>query len=109
EAASGHLDAMVSIARGTVISLDEIVWAVNPRYDTLFSLIEYLGKFAVEFLSSAGLACEIDIPADLPARSLSSAVRHHLFIVVKETFNNVVKHAGARSVRLRIEVAGSGL
>ncbi|MBW8781369.1 MAG: hypothetical protein JF599_05735 [Verrucomicrobia bacterium] len=104
-AVAGHIDGIVSIARGTVSSLDEIVWAINPRYDTLFALIEYLGKFAVEFLSSAGIACEVDVSSDLPVRPLSSIVRHHLFTVVKETLNNVVKHAGARAVKLKIEVA----
>ena len=104
EAASGHIDKMVSIARGTVVSLDEIVWAVNPRYDTLFALIEYIGKYAFGFLSSAGIACEIDIPSDPPIRTLGSSVRHDLFMAVKESLNNVVKHAGARSVKLKIEV-----
>ncbi|MEZ0215677.1 MAG: two-component regulator propeller domain-containing protein [Rariglobus sp.] len=104
-AIAGHIDGIVSIARGTVSSLDEIVWAINPRYDTLFALVEYLGKFAVEFLASAGIACEIDSPADMPARPLGSSVRHDLFVVVKETLNNVVKHAGARAVKLKIEVA----
>lgn len=108
-AVPGHIDEMVSIARGTVSSLDEIVWAVNPRYDTLFALIEYLGKFAVGFLSSAGIACEVDIPSDLPARFLGSSVRHDFFIVVKETLNNVVKHAGARSVTLKVEVTAGVL
>ena len=104
-AVAGHIDGIVSIARGTVSSLDEIVWAINPRYDTLFALTEYLGKFAIEFLSSAGIACEVDSPSDLPARPLGSSMRHHLFVVVKETLNNVVKHAGARAVKLKIEVA----
>ena len=107
--APGHINEMVSIARGTVSALDEIVWAVNPRYDTLFALLEYLGKFAVGFLSSAGIACEVDIPSDLPERSLSSSVRHDLFIVVKETLNNIAKHAGVCSVRLRVELAGGAL
>jgi signal transduction histidine kinase len=100
----GHVDEIATIARDTVESLDEIVWAVNPRYDTLASLLEYLGKFAVSFLSSSGIAVKVEIPHHLPARSLPSNVRHHLFLAVKEALNNVVKHAGATTVYLKVEL-----
>ena len=29
------------------------MWAVNTRYDNLAALVDYLGMFAVNFLSSA--------------------------------------------------------
>ena len=37
------------------LAMDEIVWAVNPKHDTLDSLANYLGKFAQDFLESAGV------------------------------------------------------
>jgi signal transduction histidine kinase len=100
EAARGHLEEISTIARRTVDSLDEIVWAVNPRYDTLAALIEYLGMYAASFLASVKIACETDVPQDLPPRPLSANVRYHLFLAVKEALNNAAKHSGARTVRL---------
>ena len=38
----------------------------------------------------------------VPARELSTDVRHNLFLVVKEALNNIVKHARARELRLQI-------
>ena len=117
EAAQGHLEEIASIARRTVDSLDEIVWAVNPRYDTLAALIEYLGMQAASFLASARIACETELPKDLPPRPLSANVRYHLFLAVKEALNNAARHSGARLVRLlvawdgrrlRVEVADDG-
>ncbi len=102
EAVPGHSRDITALAMNTAESLDEIVWAVNPHYDTLAALIDYLGMFAVDFLSKAKIACEVDLPADLPAHPLSSNVRHHLFLAVKESLNNVVKHSGARTVHLRV-------
>ena len=32
--------------------MDEIVWAVNPRHDTLESLATYLEKFAQDWLAT---------------------------------------------------------
>ncbi len=109
EAASGHLNEISSIVRQTVDSLDEIVWAVNPSNDTLASLTEYIGKFAVRFLAASGVAGELDLPENLPAHPLAADVRHHLFLAVKEALNNVAKHSGARTATLAVTTDGEKL
>jgi signal transduction histidine kinase/ligand-binding sensor domain-containing protein len=109
EAARARLVEISAIAGRTVKSLDEIVWAVNPLYDTLAALIEYLGMFAATFLASAKIACETDLPRDLPSYPLSASVRYHLFLAVKEALHNAVKHADARLVRLQAELDGDRL
>ena len=102
EAVPAHSREITSLTRGMADSLAEIVWAVNPRHDNLAALVEYLAAFAGDFMASAKIGCEIDLPAGLPPRTVSSGVRHHLVLIVKEALNNVVKHSGARQVRLTI-------
>jgi signal transduction histidine kinase len=99
----------LTATRRIIKSLDEIVWAVNPRNDSLPHLIEYLGQFAVEFLSRANIRCRVDLPAGPPEWDLSPEARHSLFLVVKETLNNIVCHARANEVWLRIKVIDSFL
>lgn len=96
-------------AREGMQSLDETVWAINPRNDTLADLIDYIGQFALELLQSAGIRCYIDLPDHPPARTISSDVRHNLFLAVKEALNNIVRHANASEVRLRVAVDGDAL
>jgi signal transduction histidine kinase/ligand-binding sensor domain-containing protein len=109
EETPGFLGEIASIARQTVDSLDEIVWAVNPRYDTLAGAVEYIGKFAVRFVSGAGVACEVDLPEELPSLALTSDVRHHLLLVVKEALNNAVKHSRAGQILVSASLEGSVL
>jgi signal transduction histidine kinase/ligand-binding sensor domain-containing protein len=104
EEMSSHIEDIGGIARHAVTALDEIVWAINPRNDTLSALFEYLGQYAIDFLSAAGIACELEIPAELPAHPLAAQTRHHLFLAVKEALNNIVKHAGATAVHLKVEL-----
>jgi signal transduction histidine kinase len=85
-------------------SLDEIVWAVNPHNDTLPHLINYLGQFAIEFLSSAAIRCRVDLPENPPNRPVSPEMRHNLFLMVKEALNNIVRHARATEVWFRLRV-----
>jgi signal transduction histidine kinase/streptogramin lyase len=82
-------------ARQMVVGLDEIVWAVNPRNDSLAELINYFAHFAGEFFRAGGIRCRLDMPDQLPARPLSSEIRHHLFLAFKESINNLARHSGA--------------
>jgi len=90
-------------------SLDETIWAINPRNDTLPNLISYLGQHAVEFLRAGGIQCQVDLPDHPPEHPVNSDVRHHLFLVVKEALTNVVRHSGARTVNLRVTIEGAVL
>ena len=79
--------------------MDEIVWAVNPRQDSLDGLVTYSCQFAQEYLTMAGIQCRLDVPDRLPVVTLTADIRHNLFLAVKEALNNVVKHArGAGSM-----------
>jgi signal transduction histidine kinase/ligand-binding sensor domain-containing protein len=101
-----HLKKLSAAAQQVINSLDETVWAVNPRNNTLAHLINYVGRFAIEFLKTAEIHCVVDLPEHPPNRDIPAAVRHNLFLAVKEALNNVVRHANAGTVKLRITVTG---
>jgi len=100
----GSLVAIGTMARDMTRAMDEIVWAVNPRNDTLESIVHYLSDYAEDFLLPAGLRLRLDIPLQLPAWSLPSVVRHNLFLAFKEVLNNIVKHARAREVHVGLKI-----
>ena len=109
EQAHGHIDLIFRTARSVTRSLDEIVWAVNPRNDSLDRFAAHLCTFAPEFLRAAGIRCRLDVPMDLPGTPLPANVRHHLYLAFKEALHNVVKHAGATEVWLRLQVGAREL
>jgi signal transduction histidine kinase/streptogramin lyase len=85
-------------------SMDEIVWAVNPKFDDLEGLVYYIVNYAQMFLSAAGVRLRLDVPAALPVVSLTSQARHHVFLCCKESLNNVAKHSRAEAVTLAVRV-----
>jgi signal transduction histidine kinase/ligand-binding sensor domain-containing protein len=99
----------LAATRQIIKSMDEIVWAVNPRNDSLPHLIDYLGQFAIEFLSRAGIRCRVDFPERPVAWVISPEARHNLFLAVKEALNNVILHAGADEVWLRVTATEEAL
>ena len=102
EETPAHLNHISDMARELTRAMDETVWAVNPRNDSLEGLMTYVTKFAQDYLNVAGIRCRLDLPAQLPPVALTAETRHNLYLAVKETLNNVVKHAGATEVWLRL-------
>jgi signal transduction histidine kinase len=101
----GRVGKMSDIARQAIKSLDEIVWAVNPRNDSLAQLIDYVSGYVVEYLSTARIRCRLDVPDQLPPHTLSSNIRYNILLVIKEALQNIVKHARANEVRQCVTVS----
>ncbi len=104
EALRNRLAAIRAVAHEMTLSMDETVWAINPRNDSLDGIVNYLIDYAEEFLAPTGLKLRLDMPLQLPAWFLPSALRHDLFLAFKETLNNIVKHAAAREVQVTLRV-----
>jgi ligand-binding sensor domain-containing protein/signal transduction histidine kinase len=99
-----HARQISQTSRETTKALDEIVWAINPSNDTLDGLVNYSGKYAQEYFALAGLRYRVDIPNELPDVNLPPEVRHNVFLAFKESVNNVVKHAEATEVHIRLRL-----
>lgn len=104
-----RIDRLSNTARQTVKSLDEIVWAVNPRNDTLVNMIDYTCEFAVSYLRSAEIQCRHDLPESMPACEVAANVRHNFFLTTKEALQNIVKHSRATEVWLRVRTESGKL
>ena len=50
----------------------------------------------------ADVRCRMDMPVDLPDTHVNAELRYNLFLALKEVLNNVVKHAHATEVHLRL-------
>jgi signal transduction histidine kinase/ligand-binding sensor domain-containing protein len=101
-AVTRELDQISQTARESVAAMDAIVWALNPRNDSLDHFANYISQFMREFFRPSGLRTRLELPATLPAQPLSTETRHQLFLLVKESFNNIVRHAEATEVRLEL-------
>jgi signal transduction histidine kinase len=89
-------------ARALVSRLDVIVWAIDPTRNSLQSFADYVSSYANEFLAASGVVCRLKIPIECKAISLSGTARHNLFLAIKESLNNIIRHAGATEVELQL-------
>jgi ligand-binding sensor domain-containing protein/signal transduction histidine kinase len=100
------IQSIAQTSRDLLQTMDEIVWVVNPRNDTLENLVAYLSHYAVEYFQNTPVECELRLPQELPQYPLSSEARHNLFLTFEESLNNVLKHSGATKVKVAMSVEG---
>lgn len=103
------LDALCEKARSVSGAMDEVVWMVNSKRDTLSDFTNFACKHAQRFLEPTPIRCRLDVDADLPEAAFELPVRRSLLLGVKEALNNAVKYSNATELFLRIHRNGQSL
>lgn len=89
-------------ARALSSALDEIVWMVNSRRDTLRDFVTFACQYAQRFLAPTRIRCRLDVGVEVPELLLELPVRRNLLLAVKEALNNAVKYSAATELCLHI-------
>jgi ligand-binding sensor domain-containing protein/two-component sensor histidine kinase len=88
-------------------ALDDIVWNINTKNDTLEEIIPRMRRYATEVLNGKMLRFNIQVPENIQHTKLSMEKRHDVYLLFKEMVNNIHKHANARQVLIEIEMRDS--
>ncbi len=101
---SERLSTIADISRDIVDSMSDIVWAINPRRDSLGDLAHRMRWFASDVLEARGIEFDLRTPElDADAR-VGADVRREVFLIFKEAINNAVRHSGCSRVEIDLVV-----
>lgn len=103
QSSNEHIEKISATARGLVDNLDEMVWALNPKNDSLDKLVAYIAEYANQYMDGSGIDCHIELPDEINPVHVSEEKRRNIFMVVKEFLNNTVKHSGAKNVWIALK------
>jgi signal transduction histidine kinase len=98
----GPIDSLSKTARELLQSLDRMLWAVNPRNDSLERLSAYLNRYAAEYFQNTSIRCQLAFPENLPAVQLTAETRHNIFLAFQEALANALKHSAATQVSAQL-------
>jgi signal transduction histidine kinase len=91
-------------ANELVNNLNEIIWSINSKNDTIPNLLAYIRSHMVDYLEPYDLKLSISIPPNIPNVEISGEKRRNIFMVIKECFTNIAKHANATAVNFTVQV-----
>lgn len=108
-AASEPLELIATASRELVDSMSDIVWAINPQKDHLSDLTQRMRRFAADSLTARNIRFQLHLPesdADIP---LGANLRREVFLIFKESVNNMVKHSGCTDAWIELSFAQQSL
>lgn len=96
-------------SRAMIESLDDIVWSINPRNDSLDDILLRIREHSAEVLEARDISLSLDLPTDTLRLKLPMEKRRHFYLIFKEALNNIVRHAACSSVCISVDVRGDVL
>ncbi len=102
-----HLDEIGKISRQTADAMRDIIWLVNPERDKVSDMVEKLKQTASAFFSEIPVKFEVDL--DQGPLSISLMTRRNILLIFKEALHNILKHARATEVQIRLSLKGTML
>lgn len=100
EVSKSDIDKILSTSSELIDKMNEIVWAMNEKNDSLEDLLTYMRSYAKEYCEDNGIACEINMPENIPSIFVSGEIRRNVFLTIKECLHNIVKHAKASKTEI---------
>ena len=109
EETDSPLSSIARISRDSVASMSDIVWAINPKRDSLLDLVRRMRRHAEEIFTTREIGLEFRAPGADDHLKLGVDVRRDLFLIFKEAVNNVARHSRCTNVEIDFRADGSEL
>jgi ligand-binding sensor domain-containing protein/two-component sensor histidine kinase len=114
EVARGHLhreDARMrewfstisTTSRDTVDAMSDIVWAVNPKRDHVSDLTHRMRRFAEDMFAARDIELRFHAPEPGRNPKVGADLRREVFLIFKESINNIVRHSRCNKAEIELE------
>ena len=103
------LGSIARIARESVSDMSDIVWAINPKRDSLLDVVRRMRRHAEEVFAAGNVSLAFAAPETDGTLRIGISVRRDLFLIFKEAVNNAARHSRCTHVAIDLRAEGSWL
>lgn len=89
--------------RHVVTSLDDIVWSIDARNDTLGDLTDRMQDYIINVLEPKNFRVTYDFEELRMDNKLPVTVKENLYLIFKEAVNNIAKYSNGDEVEVSME------
>ncbi len=97
-----HLSAISKNSKELYDNMSNLIWLLKSESQTLDNLSARVREKMSEILEDAGLEYSFTIPENVENITVSREACRQIFLTVKETVNNSIKHSKAKVVAINI-------
>ncbi|MFA5669140.1 MAG: two-component regulator propeller domain-containing protein [Balneolaceae bacterium] len=94
-------------SRKIVTSLDDIVWSIDSRNDTIGDLTDRMQDYLLNVLEPKNFKVEYNFEDLKMQNKLSVPLKENLYLIFKEAVNNISKYSNGDLVRITMHADGS--
>jgi signal transduction histidine kinase len=80
--------------------MNAIIWSMNSGNDTMDNTVSYIRSYALEYFESTPIDCKVNTPEIIEPEELTGDKRRNIFLCIKETLNNALKHSKASTIKI---------
>jgi signal transduction histidine kinase len=102
--AENNLQKIKKTASELVGNMSELIWVMKEENNTLEDLTTYIKSYAVDYFENNDILFAIEMPESFNEITVNGNHRRNLFLSVKESLHNIVKHAQAKNVSIKIDL-----
>lgn len=108
EKAGAFLERISEEVQSSSQALDDIIWSVNSRNDSLPETMARMRRYAAELFDNSDVHCHLQLEEG-GQKKLSMEQRRDVYLIYKEVLNNIHKHARAANVWIEVLGTQNGL
>jgi signal transduction histidine kinase len=109
EKSEAYLDRIREEIDASGHALDDIIWSVNSKNDTLQETAARMRRYAAELFDARNIRYELKMDPLIAEKKIMMEQRRDLFLIFKELLNNIHKHAAASAVSISIFIENDNL
>jgi len=103
------LTLIATASRELVDTMSDIVWAINPQKDHLSDLTRRMLSFASDLFIARQIAFDFRAPGEDRDIRLGASLRREVFLIFKESVNNLVRHSGCTEADIEFQIGVDAL
>ncbi|MCF8323472.1 MAG: hypothetical protein K9I84_00830 [Leadbetterella sp.] len=85
-------------SREVIDKMDDIIWTINPKNDSINNLETRLKSFGIPLFESKSINFKFDFSKDIEDHKIEMAKRKDIYLILKEAINNLVKYSDCKNV-----------
>lgn len=98
------MESITKNAQKVLENMDDIIWAINPKDDSLESIVLRTKEFAYTLTETKNIKLIFDIDPSFRKLKIPMKIRRNLYLILKESINNAIKHSGCSKLKIQLKI-----